>query len=76
MGDGLLVGRPVVLQHLLDQVDAPTRAVELVAEGDIGRAGRGAEAAMHAFADDLLGMRDLGIGELRGGEGGLQRSGP
>ena len=35
-------------QHLLDQVDAAARAVELVAEDLVGRAGRGAEAAMDA----------------------------
>ena len=52
MGDDLLVGRPAVLQHVLDQVDAAARAVELVAERHIGRTGRGAEAAMHAFAQD------------------------
>jgi hypothetical protein len=46
--------RPVVLQHLLDQVDAAARRIELVAEQHIGRAGRGAEAAMHAGAEDLV----------------------
>ena len=63
--------RPVVLQHVLDQVDAPARGIELVAEQHIGRAGRGAEAAMHAGAQDLVGLRDVRIGELREGEGGL-----
>ena len=51
--------RPVVLQHVLDQVDAPARRIELVAEQHVGRAGRGAEAAMHAGAQDAVGFRDL-----------------
>ena len=59
---------PVVLQHVLDQVDAAARGIELVAEQHIGRAGRGAEAAMHAGAQDLVGLRDVRIGELREGE--------
>ena len=52
------VAGPVVLQHVLDQIDAPARAVELVAEQHIGRAGGGAEAAMDAVAQDLV--RDFG----------------
>ena len=55
-------------QHVLDQVDASARAVELVAERHIGRACRGAETAMHAFPQDLFGFGDPGIGELLGGE--------
>ena len=71
MGDDLLVGRAAVLQHVLDQVDAPARRIELVAQRHIGRAGGGAEAAMHAFAQDLLRFRDMRIGELGKGEIGL-----
>ncbi len=71
MGDDLLVGRPAVLQHVLDQVDAAARAVELVAERHIGRAGGGAETAMHAFAQDLLRFGDMRIGKLGKGEIGL-----
>ena len=44
------------LQHLLDEVDAPARAVELVAQQLIGRAGRRAEAAVHAAAQDGVGL--------------------
>ena len=73
MGDDLGVGRPAVLQHVLDQVDAAARRIELVAERHIGRAGRRAEAAMHAFAQDLLGFRDMRIGELGEGEVGLHQ---
>ena len=48
------VGRAAGLQQLLDQIDAAARAIALVAADDIGRAGRGAEAAMHAGAQDFL----------------------
>ena len=47
-------------EHLLDQVDAPARAVELVAQQLIGRTGRRAEAAMHARAQDRVGFAPLG----------------
>ena len=48
--------RRVAFEHLLDEVDAAARAVELVAEQLVGRAGRGAEAAVHALAQDRLGL--------------------
>ena len=48
------------LEHLLDQVDAPARAVELVAEQLVRRAGRRAEAAMHARAQDGVGLAAFG----------------
>ena len=69
--DHLLGRRAVVFQHVLDQVDAAARAIELVAEQRVGRTGRGAEAAMHAGAQDLGGLRGVGIGELGRGEAGL-----
>src|SRR5204862_2401998 len=47
-----LRGRRRALEHLLDEVDAPARPVELVAEQLVGRAGRGAEAAVPALAQD------------------------
>ena len=46
--DDVLRRRAVILQHVLDEIDPPPGAVEFVAEQDIGRTGRGAEAAMHA----------------------------
>ena len=46
--------RLAALQHVLDQIDAPARRIEFVAEQEIGRAGGGAEAAMHAGAEDRL----------------------
>ena len=74
MRDDLGVGRPAVLQHVLDQVDAAARRIELVAEGDVGRAGRRAEAAMHAIAQDLFRLRDMRIGELGEREAGLHQT--
>ena len=59
------------LQHVLDQVDAPARAVEFVAEQHVRRAGRRAEAAVDARAQDLVGGGDLRIGKLGEGEAGL-----
>ena len=46
------------LQHLLDQVNAAARAIALVPEQHVGRAGRRAEAAMDAPAQHLIGARD------------------
>src|SRR4030095_617884 len=65
------VGGLVVLQHVLDQVDASARAIELVAEFDVGRAGRRAEPAVDAALQNLLRHRDVGVGELGEGEVGL-----
>ena len=64
MLDHLGRGRAVVLQHLLDEINAAPGTVELVAEQHIGRAGRGAEAAMHAGAQDLFGRAYFRVGEL------------
>ncbi len=63
--------RPVILQHVLDQVDAAARRIELVAQQHIGRTGRGAEAAMDAGAQDLVGFRGGRIGKLSEREMGL-----
>ena len=56
--------RPVMFQHLLDQIDAPARRIELVAVEHIGRTRRRAEPAMHAGAQDFFRLRDVGIGQL------------
>src|SRR4029079_7968788 len=74
--DHLRRRRGVLFQHLLDQVDAPARAIELVAEQHVGSTARGAEAAMHAGAQDLVGFLDVGIGELRQREFGLHAAPP
>ncbi len=46
-------------QDLLHQVDAAARPVELVAEQLVSRAGRGAETAVHALAQDGVGFAPL-----------------
>src|SRR5262249_23572184 len=74
MLDHLGRGRSVVLQHVLDEVDAPPRAVELVAEQHVGRTGRGAEAAVHAGAQNLFGRADIRVGELSLSEVRLHQS--
>jgi len=65
------IGWPTVFQHVLDEVNASTRTVEFVAERHIGRTGGGAEAAMHAFAQDRLGFGHMRVGKLFGREIGL-----
>jgi hypothetical protein len=50
----------LAFEHLLDQVDAAARAVELVAQQLVGRAGGGAEAAVHALAQDGFGLAAFG----------------
>src|SRR5258707_1062246 len=71
MLDHLPARRLALLQHVLDEIDAPARRIVLVAEQEIGRAGRRAEAAMHTGAQDLLGLGGIGIGKLGEGERGL-----
>jgi hypothetical protein len=65
MLDHLRRRRLVLLQHVLDQIDPPARAIELVSEQHIGGARCGAEAAMDAGTQDLVGFRDVGVSELR-----------
>src|SRR5262249_48611083 len=60
--------------HVLDEVDASARRIELVAEQHVGRAGGGAEPAMHAGPQDPFRFGDIGIGELGKTERGLHRS--
>ena len=73
MLDHLRRGGLPALQHVLHQVDAPARGIELVAEQQIGRAGGRAEAAMDAGPEDLLRTGHGGISELIGREIGLHR---
>ena len=55
------------LQHILDQIDAPARSVEFVAEQLVGRAGGVAHAAVHATGDDAArALGGFGVRELRG----------
>ena len=55
VGERLRAGRPA-LDELLHEVDSPARTVELVAQDAVGRAGGQAEAAVHAGAQQLLGL--------------------
>ena len=71
--DRLGIGRPLVLQHVLDEVNPSPRAVEFVAKHLIGRTGRRAEPAMHAGAQDLVGARRPRIGQLSLCEIGLHQ---
>ncbi len=64
----------VMLQHFLHQVNTAARTIEFVAQQHISRAGRRAEAAMHAFADHGLRRGHGGIGQPFGGEAGLHGS--
>ncbi len=68
------VRRPALLQHVLDQVDAPARAVQLIAQHLIGRASRRAEPAMHAGPQHLVRPGDPGVLQLLGGEGRLHQA--
>jgi hypothetical protein len=63
-------------EHLLDQVDAAARAVELVAQQLVGGAGGGAEAAVHALAQDGLGRLAVGRAFEFGGGGSACRPRP
>jgi hypothetical protein len=51
-----LAGRFHAFQHLLDQVDAAARAIQLIAQQLVSRAGSGTEAAVDAGAQDGLGL--------------------
>ena len=48
-------GRGGALEHLLDLVDAPARTIQFVTEQLVGGAGRIAEPAVHAGAQDRVG---------------------
>src|SRR6185503_108599 len=56
--------RLVLLEHLLDQVDASARRIELVPKKHIGRARGRAKSAMHASAQDFLRRCDLWVEQL------------
>jgi hypothetical protein len=71
VADDFLRGRAAGFQHVLDEVDAAAGGIELVAEEDEGGARGGAEAAMDAGAELLVGFRGVGVAELGFGEGGL-----
>src|SRR5687768_6530300 len=55
------------VEHVLHQPDAPARRVHLDAEERVRRAGRQAEAAVHAARDELVHGRVAGPEQLRQG---------
>src|SRR5207247_829526 len=67
------VGDLLPLEHLLHEIDAASRAVVLVAEEQIGRTGRGAEAAVHALAEDRVGLAPFGRVADKLGQSGLHQ---
>jgi hypothetical protein len=65
----LRLGRDgLALEHLLDEVDASARPVELVAQELVRRARRRAKAAMHARAQDCVGFAAVVRVAVLGGE--------
>ncbi len=50
------LGRLLALQYLLDQINAPTRAIKLVTQQLVGGASRRAKSAMHAASQDRIGF--------------------
>src|SRR5438034_1041736 len=67
------VGDLLPLERLLHEIDAAPRAVVLIAEEQIGRTGRGAEAAVHALAEDRVGLAPFGRVADEIGQGGLHQ---
>src|SRR3954463_6144442 len=68
------LGHRRAFERALHEIDAPARAVEVVAQYLVGGAGRGAEAAMHALAQDRFGLPAFGRVADEIGELGLHRS--
>ena len=64
-------GGAVILQHVLDQINPATGAIELITQQGVCGTGGGAEAAMHATTQNLLGGGDVRVGQLRRGKIGL-----
>ena len=64
MLDHLRRRRPVVLEHVLDQVNPAARRIEFVPEQHITWACCGAKAAMRAGANDALGFGSRRIAQL------------
>src|SRR5690606_29060967 len=52
------------LQHVLDEIDAPPRAVPLVAQHHVSGAHRRAQPAMHAPLKNAVGLRRARIEKL------------
>ncbi|MNW00913.1 hypothetical protein D3C71_1964680 [compost metagenome] len=65
----------LAFKHLLHQIDAAARAIQLIAEQLVSGAGGGAETAVHALADDGLGFFAFGRVAQEFGQCGLHGSG-
>ena len=72
--DRLFIRIAVVLEHVLDQIDTPARAIQFVTQHLIRRACGGAKAAMHTGAQDLVAACRRGVFQLFCGECGLHES--
>ena len=66
--DGFFIRRPIIFQHVLDQVNPAARAIKFVAQHLICGTGRGAEPTMHAGPQNVIGSLDARVAQLFGGE--------
>ena len=64
MRDGLVVRHALILEHILDEVNASARAIELITENLIGGAGRRAKPTVHTGAQDFVRTRGARILQL------------
>ena len=72
---GFARGR-VALQHLLDEVDAPAWAIELVTQQLVSGACGRAKTAMNTIAKNGISFGDLRIGKLVSGKMSLHKPCP
>ncbi len=49
-------GTATRLEKLLYEINTSSRTIELITEKLVGGTGRGAKAAVHAFAEDIFGL--------------------
>ena len=68
MLDHFSARRAIILQHILDEINAATRTIQFIAQEEIGRARRRAKAAMDTAAQDFFRFSNMAIGQLNGGE--------
>ena len=54
----------ILLQHVLDKVDAATGAIELIAQKHVSRTRGRAEATVHASSQNLVGLRRVRVLQL------------
>ena len=70
------IGRSVVFQHILDQIDASPGRIHLIAQSNVGWAGGGAKSTMHTIAQDCVRIGNIGISKLGEGKTGLHSTAP